>query len=244
MTPCLSEITPLTSIPIIDKSIDVTILIDQIARASEEYSFFQIINHGVHQDLCDEMLNAVASFFQLQASEKACFTQNDTKDGRVFSFFLKDDGALSGKVSLWSEAFAYLWNPPKLVLVGDVSAVFAKEAGVLMDRLLRLLSRGIGLEDEYLKRLGNNPTYKAQANYYPPCPDPEKTLGLAVHTDILLLTLVLPSQVEGLQVIKDGKWMLVHAVPNAFCYRHPRPTRVVWMSVLSNGRYRACVIEP
>ncbi|GAB4827739.1 hypothetical protein Ancab_034625 [Ancistrocladus abbreviatus] len=65
--------------------------------------------------------------------------------------------------------------------------------------------------------MGENPYRKAQANYYPPCPDPELTLGLIVHTDICALTVVLQTeQVQGLQVIKDEKWVPVDPIPNAF----------------------------
>lgn len=57
----------------------------------------------------------------------------------------------------------------------------------------------------------------AHANFYPPCPDPELTLGLAVHTDLNALTVLMQSEeVSGLQVIKDGNWVAVDPVPNAF----------------------------
>ena len=65
--------------------------------------------------------------------------------------------------------------------------------------------------------MGDNPRLRAQANFYPPCPDPELTLGLAVHTDLNALTVLQQSAgVTGLQVIKDGKWLPVDPVPNAF----------------------------
>lgn len=87
-----------------------------------------------------------------------------------------------------------------------------------MNRLMRLISQGLGLEKDHLKRsLGESPTLKAQANYYPPCPEPELTLGLNVHTDLNALTVLKQSDgVTGLQVIKDGEWVAVDFVPNAF----------------------------
>lgn len=86
-----------------------------------------------------------------------------------------------------------------------------------MRRLLSLLSIGLGLEDDYLlKKLGEQPRLRAQANFYPPCPDPELTLGLLDHTDSNALTVLLQSQVSGLQVNKDGKWISVPSIPNAF----------------------------
>ncbi|KAB1207841.1 1-aminocyclopropane-1-carboxylate oxidase 5 [Morella rubra] len=93
-----------------------------------------------------------------------------------------------------------------------------EEVSALVDRLLRLISQALGLEKDCLqKRLGETPARTAQANFYPPCPDPELTLGLAVHTDLRALTVLRQStEVTGLQVIKDGKWVAVDPVPNAF----------------------------
>lgn len=94
---------------------------------------------------------------------------------------------------------------------------YAREIGSLMKRVLGLVSIGLGIEEDCLvKKLGDEPRLRAQGNFYPPCPDPELTLGLPLHTDLNLLTLVLQSQVSGLQVIKDGKWIAVNAIPNAF----------------------------
>ena len=94
---------------------------------------------------------------------------------------------------------------------------YAREIGSLVRRLLSLISRGLGIEeDSLLKILDDKPRLRAQANFYPPCPDPELTMGLPVHTDFHALTVVLQSGVSGLHVIKDGKWVAVPAIPNAF----------------------------
>ena len=100
----------------------------------------------------------------------------------------------------------------------EVFAEYAREIGVLMDRLLSLISQGLGLEKDCLKRkIGERPTLCSQTNYYPPCPDPELTMGLPAHSDIFALTVLLQLEgVAGLQVIKDGKWVPVDAVPDAF----------------------------
>ena len=54
-------------------------------------------------------------------------------------------------------------------------------------------------------------------NYYPPCPQPEKVIGLTPHSDGAGLTILLEvNDVEGLQIKKDGKWVPVKPLPNAF----------------------------
>ena len=86
-----------------------------------------------------------------------------------------------------------------------------------MVKLLSLISQGLGLEGDYLeKKLGENPSKTAQANYYPLCPNPELTLGLPAHTDYNVLTILLQDEgVTGLHVLKDGNWIAVHPLPGA-----------------------------
>ena len=52
-------------------------------------------------------------------------------------------------------------------------------------------------------------------NFYPPCPQPELTLGVAPHTDMSTLTVLVPNEVQGLQVFKDGQWYDAKYVPDA-----------------------------
>ena len=86
-----------------------------------------------------------------------------------------------------------------------------------MRRLLSLISIGLSLEEDcLLKKLGEQPRQRAQANFYPPCPNPELTMGLLEHTDLNALPILLQSEVFGLQVNKDGKWISVPCIPNAF----------------------------
>lgn len=53
-------------------------------------------------------------------------------------------------------------------------------------------------------------------NYYPPCPQPDQVIGLTPHSDAAGLTILLQlNQVEGLQIKKDGKWVVVKPLRNA-----------------------------
>lgn len=62
----------------------------------------------------------------------------------------------------------------------------------------------------------NNPNCGAvQLNFYPRCPEPNRAMGLAPHTDTSLFTILHQSQTKGLQIFKEGKgWVPIHPPPN------------------------------
>ena len=56
-----------------------------------------------------------------------------------------------------------------------------------------------------------------RVNRYPPCPLPEKCLGVGSHSDPHTLTILLQDDVGGLQVLKsDNQWIGIRPVPNSF----------------------------
>ncbi|KAE8710222.1 hypothetical protein F3Y22_tig00110325pilonHSYRG00034 [Hibiscus syriacus] len=217
--PNLNQPPLLSSVPVIDLMEEpCALVVDKISKACEEYGFFQIINHGVPQELCDRMLAVLTAFFELPPQEKAPFlATTQTQQVKLFNFHVKSDG--QKKVSMWSECFAHPWHPLDDILhllpqnppqYREVIAEYGKEIYVLMKRLLSLISQGLGLENDCLEmKIGEKPAFRAQGNYYPPW-------------------------VTGLQVIKDGNWVQVEPIPNAFVINIGDQ-----IQVLSNGRFKS-----
>ncbi|KAI4378702.1 hypothetical protein MLD38_016145 [Melastoma candidum] len=71
-------------------------------------------------------------------------------------------------------------------------------------------------------------------NCYPPCPQPNLTLGMSPHSDYGFLTLLLQDNVEGLQLHHEEKWVTVHPVPGSFSVNVGDH-----LEIFSNGRYRS-----
>ncbi|XP_061356666.1 protein DOWNY MILDEW RESISTANCE 6-like [Gastrolobium bilobum] len=247
--PCLSDVSLVDSVPIIDlKGFDESQsgLVQNVSEACQQLGMFQVINHGVPLDLCQRVLDSLLQFFHLPPEERAIFfTKNHSQPVKIFSYYFKSDD--QKKVTMWSETFSHPWhptedfthhlptNPPQH---RDVFAAYAREMGTLMNRLLRLISKGLGLEEDSLvRRLGEKPNLYSQANFYPPCPEPELTMGLNEHNDITALTVLLQLDgVSDLQVMYDGKWFAVGPVPGALVI-----VLADQMQVLSNGRYKSPV---
>ncbi|KAK9682159.1 hypothetical protein RND81_10G054500 [Saponaria officinalis] len=244
--PNLTKISHLDSIPIIDMNNNNEALIDEISKACEEYGFFQLINHGIPKELCHNVLQVITEFFHLPYEEKVdMLSTKHMEDGKIFKYYIKDQETKE-KIFMWGETLFHTWDtndasyvqklPRNPTNYRETITAYIKEVSSLITQLLSLLSQALGLDKDYLqRRLGENPKRTAQVNYYPPCPNPELTLGLRDHTDINILTVLLSEEgVPGLQVLKADTWFEVNPLPGALVVNVADQ-----LQVLSNDKYKS-----
>jgi len=79
---------------------------------------------------------------------------------------------------------------------------------VIVEVVLKAMARSLNLEDNcYLEKYGERALMQARFNFFPPCPRPDRSLGLKPHADRSAITIVLQDkEVEGLQFLKDDQW--------------------------------------
>lgn len=126
----------------------------------------------------------------------------------------------------------------------EVIEEYRKEMKKVAERVMRLMLLSLGLDEEEVDRVGPvkelaRAAEVLQLNSYPACPQPERAMGMAAHTDSALLTVLHQSAgAGGLQVLQEegsglSQWV---AVP-------PRPDALVvnvgdLFYLLSNGRFK------
>lgn len=81
--------------------------------------------------------------------------------------------------------------------------------------LFELLSEALGLKPDHLIELDCAKGHLIISHYYPPCPEPELTMGTSKHSDPDFLTILLQDQIGGLQVLSENQWIDVPPVPGA-----------------------------
>jgi len=113
--PCLSEVSDVNVVPIVDlKGYDECEngLVKTVSEACRGVGMFQVINHGVPPDLCHGVSVAVSKFFQLPAEERAIYeTKDHSRRIKIFNYYLKSDDDEQTKVTMWSETFSHPWHP-------------------------------------------------------------------------------------------------------------------------------------
>ncbi|XP_050214755.1 gibberellin 3-beta-dioxygenase 3 [Mercurialis annua] len=233
-----------SGIPIID-------LTDQnadtlIRQACEKWGMFQVTNHGIPFDLFDKVETQTRYLFALPANRKLLVARSPEGlsgygQARISSFFTKE---------MWYEGFTIIGSPAEHAtklwpnqntLFCEVMEKYQKEMKALSERIIVLICKSLGLNPEDLDCLfrpnneSNNNQGVLQLNSYPMCPDPERAMGLAPHTDSSLLTILHQGGVSGLQVYgEEIGWVAVHPVEGALVVNLGD-----LMHIISNGRFKS-----
>ncbi|GMJ01193.1 DOWNY MILDEW RESISTANT 6 [Hibiscus trionum] len=235
------------NIPVInlgEASINRNNTVINVLKASHEFGFFQVVNHGISERLLNDTMKVVAEFFKMPMEDKASLYSEDPN--RVCRLYTSNTNYGTEKYHLWRdvlkhpchqlEACIKLW-PQKPTRYRDVVGTFSVEAKKLGLKILELLCDGLGLESGYLED-DMSETLLLVANHYPPCPDPSLTLGLPKHCDPNLITILLQGATYGLQVFKDGQWIGVRPLPNALVVNIGLQLRIVSNNKLKSAEHR------
>ncbi|XVE90629.1 hypothetical protein DITRI_Ditri20bG0093100 [Diplodiscus trichospermus] len=235
---------PVPEIPVIDLGDqDEGKVIRLLASASRDWGIFQVVNHGISLDLIERLQQVGKEFFDLPQEEKELYA---TPAGAqtIEGYGSKVSKDVQGKKNWADHLFHTIWPPSRInyqfwpknpASYRAVNEEYAEKMRKVVEKLFKCLSLGLGLEADVLKQGvgGEEIEYMMKINYYPPCPRPDLTLGVAPHTDLSALTLLVPNEVPGLQVFKDGLWIDAEYIPGAIIIHIGDQ-----IEILSNGRYK------
>ncbi|GAU18222.1 hypothetical protein TSUD_175630 [Trifolium subterraneum] len=193
-------------------------VIDQIRSACQEWGFFQVINHGIPVNVLDEMIDGTRRFHEQDADVRKEFYTRDLKER--FKYY--SNGALfSGQAANWRDTFSFVVAPgtfkPEVLppICRDIAVEYSQKIRGLGFTIFELLSEALGLDPSYLKEFNCAEGLSINGHYYPPCPEPELTMGTTKHIDVDFMTLVLQERIGGLQVLHEDKWVNVPPVHGA-----------------------------
>jgi isopenicillin N synthase-like dioxygenase len=121
-------------------------------------------------------------------------------------------------------------------LIGrQVVGEYGDEMKKLAQMLLGLISESLGLPCSSIEEAVGEIYQNITVSYYPPCPQPELTLGLQSHSDFGAITLLIQDDVEGLQLYKDAQWLTVPPISDAILILIADQTEVSILSLIENA---------
>uniref|UniRef100_A0ACD5ZB19 Uncharacterized protein n=1 Tax=Avena sativa TaxID=4498 RepID=A0ACD5ZB19_AVESA len=228
-------------IPVIDMSLSCYGA--RMAEAAREWGIFQVVNHGVPPSAVSELQRVGREFFALPQAEKQRYAM-DPSSGKTEGY--GSTMQRGGNQKTWADFLFHNIAPPSAVNHAvwpenpegyrEANEAYCGHMRRLTRTLFEVLSAGLGLQEGAMAEAfgGDEVVFLHKINFYPPCPQPELALGVAPHTDLSALTVLVPNEVPGLQVSRDGRWCDVEYMPGALIVHIGDQ-----IEILSNGRYKA-----
>ncbi|MED6151254.1 hypothetical protein PIB30_080778 [Stylosanthes scabra] len=205
-------------IPVIDLCGDHAKVVSGVREAVETVGLFQVVNHGVPLKVLEEILRAAREFHELPQEVKGeYYTREKMKKVKYGSNF----DLYRTRYANWRDTLFCVMAPDPLLpqelplLCRDGIMEYSRQMKVLGRILFGLLSEALGLSPEYLESIDCAKGHSILCHYYPPCPQPELTLGTSKHSDPGFLTILLQDHIGGLQVLWQNQWINVPPLHSA-----------------------------
>ncbi|XP_042477798.1 scopoletin 8-hydroxylase-like [Macadamia integrifolia] len=219
-------------------------IIEALTRAAETIGFFQVVNHGVPVEVLEGLEDAAHRFFNQPPEKKAVYLKGLSPTPYVTygtSCLTEKD-----KVLKWIDYLSMVYTSDDDAMkywpeeVREVELRYLKTTSEMVRKIMGVLFESLGMKlddtmaDAYIGARFCN------MNFYPPCPNPDLTVGAGRHSDMGTLTVLLQDGVGGLYVkMKDGidaenegKWVQIPPIPGALVINVGDS-----LQILSNGRY-------
>ncbi|PRQ41379.1 putative gibberellin 2-beta-dioxygenase [Rosa chinensis] len=218
-----NHITEECQLPLIDleglKSHDVSYRLacaSAICRASSEWGFFQVVNHGISSELIKKMRREQVKLFS------APFEKKQTSGLLNNSYRYGTPTAAHPTQFSWSEAFHIPVSKisdqtcyGEFTSLREVMEEFSTAMSNLSKVLAGVLINNLDKQEEAAGDICESSSCFLRLNRYPACPFSPEMFGLVPHTDSDFLTILCQDQVGGLQLMKDSKWVAVKPNPDA-----------------------------
>ncbi|CAO2842606.1 unnamed protein product [Amaranthus hypochondriacus] len=195
----------------------------EIAKASREWGFFLVVNHGIPPHILEEMTKEQVKVFREPFYKKKADNCMNLRLSSGSYRWGAPTATCLAQLS-WSEAFHIpltdICNTsPNIVATTNLCWTvkqFATTVSELANKLAKILAEnlGDGKKVSFIEEKCVPNSCYVRMNRYPPCPKYANVMGLMPHTDSDFLTILYQDQVGGLQLIKDGNWISVKPNPH------------------------------
>ncbi|XP_020587314.1 S-norcoclaurine synthase 1-like [Phalaenopsis equestris] len=215
--------------------------VNRLGFACREWGFFQLINHGIPEEVIERMKDDIKKFFELPLREKEEIKQLPGHIEGYGQMFVHSEEQILD----WGDVLVLIiqpsqnrnmrfWPTNPSTFRANLDA-YTKKIGEVADCLYRFMAKDLGIDAEDILNLFSDQIQSVRINYYPPCKQADKVLGLSPHSDGTALTVLLQANdVHGLQIKKNDKWFLIKPTPGALIINIGD-----MIEVMTNGKYKS-----
>jgi isopenicillin N synthase-like dioxygenase len=203
--------------------------VQALGKAYEEVGFVAVKNHGIPDELIEDLYKYVQEFFSLPLEQKKKYEIKGLAGQRGYTSFGKEHAKGSDAPDL-KEFFQYGQVArdnykdefyPENVKVEQVPAFNAtfddayrafEKSGTA---LLQAIALYLGLDEHYFDQYVYNGNSILRAIHYPPITEtPKSAIRAEQHEDINLITLLVGASADGLEILtKQDEWVPVTSLP-------------------------------
>ncbi|MGJ1206136.1 isopenicillin N synthase family dioxygenase [Sphingobacterium lactis] len=205
--------------------------VQDIGKAFNETGFVTIANHGLSNELIDELYQVVKAFFEQPSDIKGKYEYPELAGQRGYTSKGKEkakDSKTPDLKEFWQRGQTIVGeeyskadfpdNPQveELPRFNEVTAEIYKKLEDAGRNLLKAIATYLNLPEDYFEQYVINGNSILRAIHYFPIENPDSIPADAVragaHEDINLITLLIGASADGLEVLtKDGEWFAIKA---------------------------------
>jgi isopenicillin N synthase-like dioxygenase len=232
------------TVPTVDLSDERAVVAWRIDEACREVGFFQIVGHGIADDVADAAWDAAHDFFALPLEEKLAVAIPEGDAYGYGPFKIERLAASLGEATppdlketfsvgpfepppaeLDDPAAAFVYSPNRwpagLPAMADTFRGYYDAMADLVTRVMTAMAVGLGLDDGWFQPFIDRHTSAVRALHYPDLAGHVVEAGqlrAGAHTDYGTLTLLRQDDAPGGLQLRGagGGWVDVPAVPGAF----------------------------
>ncbi len=205
--------------------------VNDLGKAYESVGFVAVTNHGIPEDLIEDLYKYVQQFFAMPLEKKKSYEVAGLAGQRGYTSFGKEHAKGSDAPDLKEfyqhgqmveDGDAIKSEYPDNVVIKEIPAftptlnktykAFEKSGKAL----LQAIAIYLGLDENYFNQFIHNGNSILRAIHYPPITsEPKSAIRAEQHEDINLITLLVGASAGGLQILtKQNEWVEAVSLPD------------------------------
>ncbi len=195
----------------------------QIYQACHQIGFMYLQNHGISQDLIEEVFTHSQDFFNFPLEIKQQFAWSDEHNNQGYVGIERErldpnkPGDLKEAFNIGKQEDGEIQNLSSYSLAQNSSILaFYQVCTELANKVLQAFALALQLPEDFFANNHNQQNHTLRLLHYPPIQQPPQTgqVRAGEHSDYGSITLLFQDEVGGLEVqTASGEWIAAPAIP-------------------------------